>query len=155
MNMEIERKYLVTNDAWRHEATTILVMRQGYLCTDPGRTVRVRVSGGEAWLTIKGKRVDGAAPEFEYPVPAADADAMLDALAKKPLIEKKRHLVPHEGFVWEVDEFFGDNAGLVIAEIELDAPDRAVPLPAWAGAEVTGDPKYYNASLVGRPFKDW
>lgn len=155
MNTEIERKFLVSDDSWRREAVEILLLRQGYLSTEPGCAVRVRLSGDKAWLTIKGERVGGAAPEFEYPVPVPDAAAMLETLAKKPIIEKKRHMIPHEGFVWEVDEFLGDNAGLVIAEIELASEDQAFPLPAWAGEEVTGDPKYYNASLVARPFTIW
>lgn len=155
MNMERERKFLVRDDSWRREAVETLLLRQGYLSTEPGCAVRVRLGGEKAWLTIKGERVGGAAPEFEYPIPVPDAVAMLETLAKRPIIEKKRHMVPHEGFVWEVDEFFGDNAGLVIAEIELAPEDQAVPLPAWAGEEVTGDPKYYNASLVARSFKDW
>lgn len=155
MATEIERKYLVTSDAWRHEATEILLLRQGYLSTDPECAVRVRISGSSAHLTIKGKNIGGAAPEFEYPIPVADAADLLDNLAKKPLIEKKRHLIPKGDLLWEVDEFFGENAGLVIAEVELDARDQAVPLPSWVGREVTGDARYYNASLVASPFSKW
>ncbi len=155
MGIEIERKYLVTGDTWRAEATDVLSLRQGYLSTDPECAVRVRVSGSSAFLTIKGKNIRGAAPEFEYPIPAADAADLLDTLAKKPLIEKKRHLIPRDGLVWEVDEFLGQNAGLILAEVELESAGQAVPLPAWIGREVTGDPRYYNASLVANPFLSW
>ncbi|MCC8195129.1 MAG: CYTH domain-containing protein [Deltaproteobacteria bacterium] len=155
MHTEIERKFLLLNDAWRREVTQTLVLRQGYLATDPGCTVRVRVSGPSAWLTIKGRNVDGSAPEFEYPIPASDAAAMLELLARKPLIEKKRHLVPRDGFTWEVDEFLGPNAGLLVAEIELESLDQPFPRPSWIGREVTGERQYYNASLVARPFSDW
>ncbi|SBW01389.1 conserved hypothetical protein [uncultured delta proteobacterium] len=155
MSTEIERKFLLSSDAWRNEVTETLSLRQGYLTTDPQCTVRVRVHGAAAWLTIKGKRVANAAPEFEYPIPEQDASAMLDLLAQKPLIEKKRHLIPRDGFIWEVDEFLGENQGLIVAEIELAAVDQSFPLPPWIGREVTGDKKYYNASLVNRPFSSW
>lgn len=155
MNIEIERKFLVTSDAWRREVTQTFLLRQGYLCVEPGCTVRVRISGDAAWLTVKGKRQDGAAPEFEYPIPVTDAAVLLERLAKKPLIEKKRHLVPHQGLVWEVDEFFGDNAGLLLAELELPSAGRPFRLPDWAGAEVTDDARYANSNLVARPFKTW
>lgn len=155
MGTEIERKFLLAGDGWRREATDVRVLRQGYLSTDPKCAVRVRLSGRSAWLTVKGRAVEGAAPEFEYPVPPTDAEAMLDRLAKRPLIEKKRHIIPLQGFIWEVDEFFGENAGLVLAEIELAAADQDFPRPAWLGREVTGEAAYYNASLVARPFRTW
>lgn len=155
MGIEIERKFLVATDAWRSAATRVISLRQGYLSTNPECAVRVRIRGEAAYLTVKGRSVNGAAPEFEYPVPVADAAAMLDTLAKKPLIEKNRHLVPMDGFTWEVDEFFGENAGLVIAEIELASTDQPYPTPAWLGREVTGDPRYYNANLVANPFLSW
>ena len=155
MHTEIERKFLVTGEDWRDEATEVLLLRQGYLATDPQCAVRVRISGSSAWLTIKGKSVGGAAPEFEYPIPLPEAEAMLDLLAKQPLIEKKRHLIPRDGFLWEVDEFLGRNAGLIIAEIELASKDQTFPLPPWAGRDVTGEARYYNANLVSRPFCDW
>ncbi len=155
MNIEIERKFLVDGDAWRNEVTETLVLRQGYLATDPRCAVRVRLSGACASLTIKGERTGGAAPEFEYAIPEQDAVAMLDLLAQKPLIEKKRHLIPCGGFVWEVDEFHGQNQGLIIAEIEMASPDQPFPLPSWIGREVTGEARYYNASLVHFPFSAW
>jgi adenylate cyclase len=155
MSTEIERKFLVASEAWRNEVTKTLALRQGYLAAAPHCAVRVRLSGSSAHLTIKGKPVNGAAPEFEYSIPEQDASAMLDLLAQKPLIEKKRHLIPRDGFLWEVDEFAGHNQGLVIAEIELAAVDQPFPLPPWIGREVTGDERYYNASLVSRPFSSW
>lgn len=148
MNREIERKFLVTGDAWRDGVTAVLHIRQGYLATDPDCTVRVRRAGEKAWLTIKGRAVNGAAPEFEYAIPAADAENLLATMARKPLIEKKRHLAPYGGLTWEVDEFLGANAGLVLAEIELAEPGQDVPLPPWVGREVTGDARYYNVNLM-------
>lgn len=154
MGIEIEKKFLVINDAWR-EGATVLYLRQGYLSTDKNAAVRVRIRDNAAWLTIKGPVVNGAALEFEYPVPLADAEAMLESLARKPLIEKKRHLVRHEGMLWEVDEFLGENAGLILAEIELTAPGQPFSPPPWLGREVTGDARYYNANLVANPFSRW
>lgn len=155
MALEIERKFLVTGDAWRREATEIRHIRQGYLAVEQACAVRARLIGDRAWLTIKGQVINGVTQEFEYAIPASDAATMLDILAKRPLIEKVRHSIPHAGLVWEVDEFFGDNAGLIIAEVELDTPDQDVTLPAWVGREVTGEARYYNASLVTNPFCRW
>ena len=151
----MERKFLVKDDRWRQEITETLILRQGYLMTDPHCTVRVRASNSSAWLTIKGKNAGGATPEFEYPIPKDDAATMLEQLAHRPLVEKKRHMVPYGGFLWEVDEFFGANAGLIIAEIELASLDQPFPRPPWVGAEVTGELQYYNSSLVARPFSQW
>ena len=155
MGIEIERKYLLASDIWRDEVTEVFLLRQGYLSTTPECTVRVRINGTSAFLAIKGKNVGGSALEFEFPLPLAEATQILDTLAKKPLIEKKRHLIPRDGLVWEVDEFLGRNAGLVLAEVELASPEQVVPLPSWLGREVTGDSRYYNANLVGYPFVDW
>jgi adenylate cyclase len=154
MKIEIERKFLVTGDAWRAGAPGIRY-RQGYLCTDPGRTVRVRLGGDTAILAIKGAGDGLARPEFEYPIPVAEAMTLLDRLCLQPLVEKIRYLVPFAGLTWEVDEFFGANAGLVIAEVELTYADQAVTLPPWIGMEVTADHRYYNASLVRHPFTTW
>lgn len=154
MHIEIERKFLVKNDGWRGLATG-QSYRQGYLCTDAGRTVRVRAAEDKAFLTIKGLNDRGAAPEFQYSIPLADAHYLLENMAMKPLIEKKRHKIPFKGLIWEVDEFFGDNSGLVLAEVELSSTGQKIIKPAWAGEEVTGDPRYYNASLVTKPYKDW
>lgn len=154
MNIEIERKFLLAGDAWRVGATGVLY-RQGYLCTDPQRTVRVRIGGGQGILAIKGRGDGLARPEFEYPIPLQEAEQLLDELCLHPLVEKNRYLVPHAGLTWEIDEFLGANAGLLIAEVELERADQDVPLPPWIGAEVTDDPRYYNAWLARHPFTTW
>ncbi|GAB4280010.1 MAG: CYTH domain-containing protein [Deferrisomatales bacterium] len=154
MGQEIERKFLVRGDRWKVGARGV-PYRQGYLSTDPERTVRVRVVGDRGFLTIKGKPRGIAREEFEYRIPAADAHALLDRLCLKPLIEKTRYRVAVGGHTWEVDEFAGDNAGLVLAEVELAHPDEEVELPEWVGEEVSHDPRYCNANLVRRPFATW
>jgi CYTH domain-containing protein len=154
MAMEIERKFLVEGDAWRQGATGVRY-RQGYLCTDKHRTVRVRTAGDKAFLTIKGLSQGASRAEYEYEIPSADADAMLDALCLRPLIEKTRYRIPADDLVWEIDEFEGDNAGLIVAEVELNSADQPVHLPPWVGKEVTDDPRYYNANLVRTPYSAW
>jgi CYTH domain-containing protein len=154
MGTEIERKFLVVGDAWRQGAIGVLY-RQGYLCTTPERTARVRVAGDKGYLTVKGSRTGVSRLEFEYPIPLEDAQAMLDALCVRPLIEKTRYRIDHGGLVWEVDEFAGENAGLVIAEVELEREDQEVSLPAWVGKEVSADDRYANSSLAERPFSTW
>ncbi len=154
MAQEIERKFLVTGDAWRAGADGT-VYRQGYLSTVTERTVRVRRAGEKGYLTVKGISVGASRAEFEYEIPVADADQLLDGLCKRPLIEKTRYRVAHQGLVWEVDVFAGDNAGLVVAEVELEDEAQEVPLPDWVGAEVTGDARYFNANLVARPYATW
>lgn len=154
MGTEIERKYLVRGDAWRAGARGTR-LRQGYLSSDPARTVRVRSAGAAAWLTIKGPPAGRVRAEFEYPIPVADATILLDTLCERPLIDKVRHVVVHAGHTWEIDEFQGENAGLVIAEVELDHAEEPVELPPWVGAEVTDDPRYQNANLVRAPYTRW
>jgi CYTH domain-containing protein len=154
MGTEIERKFLVTGEGWRAGAAG-RIYRQGYLSTDPDRTVRVRVVGGDGYLTIKGRAEGLVRAEFEYPIPAVDAGEMLDRLCLRPLIEKTRYRVKHGGRVWEVDEFSGENRGLRLAEIELADPAEPVDLPGWVGEEVSSDPRYYNANLVRHPFGRW
>ena len=154
MKIEIERKFLLKNDGWRAGATGVLY-RQGYLCTDPGRTVRVRIGGDTAILAIKGAGDGIARAEFEYPLPPAEATLLLDTLCLKPLVEKVRYLVPFAGLTWEIDEFVGANAGLLMAEVELERVDQPVPLPPWIGMEVSGDPRYYNAYLTRHPYTTW
>lgn len=154
MAQEIERKFLVGNDSWRSGASGIR-FRQGYLSTDPQRTVRVRLEGDRGVLTIKGLSRGLSRAEFEYPIPAAEAAILLDTLCLRPLIEKTRYRVEHGGHLWEIDEFSGDNAGLVLAEVELSSEDEQVELPPWAGPEVSTDPRYYNANLVRHPFRSW
>jgi adenylate cyclase len=147
MGFEIERKFLVTHDGWRGQGTAIRIC-QGYLASE-AVTVRVRRAGDQAFLTIKGEG-GLVRPEFEYPIPLEDAEQLL-LLCRRPLIEKIRHAVAHGGVVWQVDEFLGENAGLVIAEAELADARQELSLPDWIGAEVTNDPGYRNASLVRDP----
>lgn len=154
MGIEIERKFLVTDEGWRQQATKQTRFSQGYLSRDPARTVRVRIAGDAAFLTIKGATRGATRAEFEYAVPLADAQALL-ALCDGPVVEKIRHLCPHEGMTWEVDEFLGANAGLVVAEIELVSESQSFASPAWLGAEVTGDGRYVNANLAVSPFTSW
>ena len=154
MGVEIERKFLVRGDGWRALGEGVL-LRQGYLSSAPERTVRVRVEGGAAMLTIKGRSTGATRSEWEYPIPIPDAQALLDALCERPLIEKKRYRIPFDGMVWEVDEFLGENAGLVVAEIELSAEDQAFSKPDWVGEEVTHDPRYFNSSLIRNPYSRW
>lgn len=154
MPVEIERKFLVKNHDWKIGAESKNFC-QGYLCNDGEKTVRIRIAGDKAFITVKGKASYISRPEFEYPIPVEDALYMLHHLCQGPLIEKTRYYVPYKGFVWEVDEFGGDNSGLVIAEIELDDENREIPLPTWIDKEVTGDERYYNANLVNNPYKNW
>lgn len=154
MGIEIERKFLVTGDGWRQPASAQTRFSQGYLSRDPARTVRVRIAGERAFLTIKGATQGATRAEFEYALPLADAQQLL-AMCDGPVVEKIRHLCVHEGMTWEVDEFLGANAGLVVAEIELESEDQVFAHPAWLGAEVTGDARYVNANLAVRPFTSW
>ena len=154
MPVEIERKFLVTGDAWRQQAAG-RQYRQGYLSCDPARSVRIRLAGEEAWLTIKGVSQGAARAEYEYRIPVDEAREMLDKLCLQPLIEKTRYVVEYSGLTWEVDEFFGDNAGLLIAEVELESEDQAIELPDWVGEDVTYDTRYYNASLIANPYTRW
>ncbi len=152
LGIEIERKFLVTGTSWRANSST--EYRQGYLNREPARTVRVRIAGEAAWLTIKGLNDGPTRPEFEYPIPLADAKQLLE-LCEQPIIEKKRFLVEFEGKTWEIDEFLGDNAGLVVAEIELSSADEEFARPDWLGEEVTSDARYFNSSLSKQPFCNW
>jgi len=152
MAVEIERKFLVVGEAWR--IAPAVFYSQGYLNRDKARTVRVRIAGEEAFLTIKGTSVGARRAEFEYPIPLWDARELL-AMCEQPLIEKNRRKILHEGFVWEVDEFLGENLGLVVAEIELPAEDTAFAQPDWVGEEVTEDVRYFNSNLSRTPFTHW
>lgn len=154
MGIEIERKFLPASDDWRALGEPVLV-RQGYLTSDPLRTVRVRIYGDEGFLTIKSKSEGASRGEWEYPIPLQDASELLDRLCERPLVEKYRRRIAHAGFTWEVDEFLGDNAGLVVAEIELPSEDAAFEHPDWIGQEVTGDKRYYNSNLIRSPYSTW
>lgn len=155
MNREIERKFLVDTRAWRPDPARGVAFRQGYLSVDPARVVRVRRAGDRAFLTIKGVTAGFARAEFEYPIPVADADAMLDQLCLRPIIEKTRYRESWAGFQWDVDVFGGENAGLVVAEVELSSPTEVVPLPPWVGDEISEDERYANARLVDHPYARW
>lgn len=154
MGTEIERKYLLRGTSWKEGAEGTFV-RQGYLSTDQEHTVRVRTMREEGFLTIKGPTKGISRLEFEYAIPIADARRMLDELCSHPLIEKIRYRIPHGDLIWEVDEFRGDNAGLVVAEVELSHEDQEIALPDWIGEEVSGDPRYRNCNLSVHPFNDW
>ena len=156
MGIEIERKFLVRGEAWRQACGKGQGRHlcQAYLNRDPGRTVRVRIDGEQGFLTIKGRSVGATRSEFEYAIPLGDAQALL-ALADGPLVEKLRHRVPMGDLVWEIDEFLGSNAGLVVAEIELPSEAHPFEHPDWLGEEVTQDPRYFNSALAARPYASW
>jgi len=154
MGTEIEKKFLITSDRWRGLVPG-KQYSQGYLSRDRESTVRVRAINDKAFITVKGAAKGETRLEFEYEIPLDDATELLKKLCHTPLIEKTRYKIPFAGFIWEVDEFAGDNEGLVFAEIELDYEGQEFSRPDWIGEEVTGDPKYYNASLVSYPYKDW
>ncbi len=154
MSIEIERKFLVRGDAWRALAHGAL-LRQGYLSSAVERVVRVRIEGDAAVLTIKGKSVGATRGEWEYPIPVADAQIFLDSLCERPIIEKRRYRIPFQGMTWEVDEFVGDNAGLIVAEIELESEQQQFARPDWVGDEVTHDARYFNANLLRHPYSQW
>jgi len=154
MGKEIERKFLVKDNTWRGQDAGKRY-RQGYLSTVKERTGRVRIAGDKGFLTVKGITVGASRSEYEYEIPVADANEMLDRLCERPLIEKTRYRISHTGLVWEVDEFEGENRGLITAEVELKDEHQSVTLPGWVGQEVTGDPRYFNANLVAKPFTTW
>ena len=154
MAKEIERKFLVTGGEWRGLAEGIMY-RQGYLSTVKERTVRVRTIEDQGYLTIKGISVGATRLEFEYNIPVADANQMLDELCERPLIEKKRYKIEYAGLTWEVDEFFGENQGLIFAEVELSDENQQIKLPPWIGKEVTDDPRYFNSNLIKHPYSQW
>jgi len=153
MAKEIERKFRV--DPHWHPPGDGVALEQGYLSSVPERSVRVRLAGDTAKLTIKGTTTGVSRSEYEYEIPVDDAVAMLHELCEKPTISKRRHAVVHEGKTWEVDVFGGENDGLVIAELELASEDEPFAKPPWVREEVSDDPRYYNANLVKTPFKSW
>jgi adenylate cyclase len=154
VNKEIERKFLVKGDAWRALARGT-TYRQGYLNSAKERTVRIRTADAQAFITIKGMTVGATRSEYEYEIPFGDAKEMLETLAEKPLIEKTRYRIPVGNLTWEIDEFLGENAGLIVAEVELKSEDQTFDKPLWVGDEVTNDPRYFNANLVKNPFTRW
>jgi len=155
MTLEIERKFLVTGDAWRRDAIACAELRQGYLANTATSSVRVRAAGTEGWLSVKAMRAGRSREEFEYAIPLTDALALLDEFTEGAPVEKIRHRVPVGRHEFEVDEFQGANHGLVVAEVELDHADEEFPRPRWLGDEVTDDARYYNFRLAREPFCDW
>ncbi|MEN6311294.1 MAG: CYTH domain-containing protein [Acidobacteriota bacterium] len=154
MAKEIEKKFLVKGKAWRAGAAGT-VYRQGYLSSVKERVVRVRTIESKGFLTVKGITKGISRSEFEYEISVDDANTMLDDICEKPLIEKKRYRIPVGGLVFEVDEFFGENEGLVVAEVEIKDEKQAIALPDWVGEEVSGDPRYFNSNLIANPYKKW
>lgn len=154
MGKEIERKFLVTSTDFKTGAEGVFY-RQGYLTNLPEKVVRVRIAGEEGFLTIKGKNSGITRTEFEYPIPVEEATLLLEQFCEGKSIEKYRYRICYEGFIWEVDEFLGDNEGLLMAEIELPAEETRFALPAWIGEEVSNDLRYYNANLLNTPYKSW
>jgi adenylate cyclase len=155
MALEIERKYLVINDKWRDSITKKSLMKQGYLANDPNASVRVRVSGSEARLTIKGRSEGISRSEYEYPIPLQDAEEILHNHISGAVIEKVRYKAKCGDHVWDLDVFAGANHGLIMAEVELRSEEEAFLMPEWAGEEVSSDNRYYNASLASHPYCDW
>ena len=154
MGVEIERKFLLLDDSWKALGQGVL-LRQGYLSSHPDRVVRVRIEGDAAVMTVKGRTQGTTRSEWEYPLPMADAKSFLDDLCEKPIIEKVRYRVTHDGMVWEIDEFLGENTGLVVAEIELEYEEQTFSRPQWLGAEVSSDPRYFNTNLLRHPYMKW
>jgi adenylate cyclase len=154
MSVEIERKFLVRDDRWKTLGDQVSI-RQGYLSSHPDRIVRVRIQDTTAMLTIKARTIGMTRGEWEYPIPIEDAQRFIDDLCEAPIIEKVRHRITYEGMLWEVDEFFGENLGLVVAEIELLTEDQVFIKPDWIGDEVTHDRRYANANLLRHPFAKW
>ena len=153
MPLEIERKFLVANDSWRDGSPGVRIS-QGYLARDGERTVRIRIGGEKAWVTIKGRSVGISRQEFEYEIPVAEAGELL-GLCLPSVIDKTRYEVFHAGHVWEVDVFHGDNEGLVVAEVELEDESISPELPPWVGAEVSDDARYFNSRLAEVPYANW
>ncbi|HZF98091.1 MAG TPA: CYTH domain-containing protein [Pseudoxanthomonas sp.] len=161
MGVEIERKFLVVGEGWRAAAYQVVPMAQGYLndlaMVEAGAqkaSVRVRIEGDAAYLNLKSRERGHTRQEFDYPIPVPEARELL-ALCVGGLVEKRRHYVRHQGHLWEVDEFLGDNVGLVVAEIELRHADEAFAMPPWADRQVTDAPRYYNLALASRPYSQW
>ncbi|MCK7501223.1 MAG: CYTH domain-containing protein [Comamonadaceae bacterium] len=155
MGIEIEHKFLIRDERWRQLVERSVRMRQGYLTSDVRCSVRVRVAGGQGFLNIKSGTLGIQRSEYEYPIPLAEAEEILDTLCEKPLLEKTRHFVRSGGRVWEIDEFAGDNTGLIVAEVELSHPDELFARPDWLGEDVSHDIRYYNSQLARHPYNTW
>lgn len=154
MAKEIERKFLVNDNSYKKVCMGILY-KQGYLNSNPERTVRVRIADNKGFLTIKDRAIGLTRSEFEYEIPYEDAQQILQDICEKPIIEKTRYKYDYMGYIWEIDEFHGENEGLVIAEIELNNENESFSLPEWVGEEVTHDCRYFNSYLIKNPFQNW
>jgi CYTH domain-containing protein len=154
MHIEIERKFLVRDQSWKKDLRGVS-FKQGYMLTDQSRTVRVRVGDGKSFINIKGKTDEQTRMEFEYEIPAKDGLLLLHSFCLQPLISKTRYKIPQGELCWEIDIFHAENEGLIIAEIELGYPDQPFYIPNWIGKEVTDDARYYNASLIQNPYRNW
>ncbi|MFI3123545.1 MAG: CYTH domain-containing protein [Methylococcales bacterium] len=155
MALEIEHKFLLANDSWRENVSHSVIYKQGYLSSQATSSIRVRISDKQAWLNIKSATIGTQRSEYEYEIPLSDANEILDNLCLKPVIEKTRHFVKHENHLWEIDEFDGENVGLIVAEIELKAENETFAKPDWIGSEVTQDMRYYNNNLAKNPYSAW
>lgn len=155
MPLEIEHKFLLANDEWRKQIEKTVYYKQGYLSSTEQNSIRVRISDQHAWINIKSAVIGTHRLEYEYEIPTSEANEILEQLCHKPLIEKKRHFVHHGEHLWEIDEFLGENDGLIVAEVELSEINESFQKPTWAGQEVTHDLRYYNNNLCQNPYKDW
>ena len=155
MAVEIEHKFLLANNTWRKQVSYSVKYKQGYLSSVATSSIRVRISDDHAWLNIKSATIGTHRHEYEYEIPMSDAQEIITNLCIKPLIEKTRHIVVDYGNTWEIDEFEGDNEGLIVAEIELPEVGAVFSSPAWLGTEVTSDHRYYNNNLASHPYSVW
>ena len=154
MAQKIERKFLTKSDAWRSNAKGMFY-RQGYLSIVKERTVRIRTIGNKGYITVKGIAKGAVRAEYEYEIPVKDANEMLNTLCEQPIIEKTRYEIVYNELTWVVDEFEGVNKGLILVEVELSDENQQIDLPDWVGAEVTGDPNYFNSNLIRNPYLRW
>jgi adenylate cyclase len=154
MALEIERKYLIDLEKVGKLENGNRI-KQGYMATNKNAVVRVRIKNNKGYLTIKGPNIGISRLEFEYQIPLDDANEMLDKLCKKPVIDKTRYIINHDKHIWEIDIFYGDNEGLVVAEVELEDENEFINLPSWIKEEVTTDDRYFNSNLMNHPYKDW
>lgn len=155
MATEIEHKFLLRNDRWRSQVERSARLRQGYLTSDARCSVRVRIAESQGFLNLKSGTLGIQRSEYEYPIPLADAEEILDTLCEKPLLEKTRHYLHFGEHLWEIDEFAGDNAGLIVAEVELSRIDELFARPDWLGEDVSHDIRYYNSQLARHPYRNW
>jgi adenylate cyclase len=155
MAIEIEHKFLLANSKWRKKISRSVKYRQGYLNSQASSSIRIRISDEHAWLNIKSASIGTHRHEYEYEIPLTDANEIINNLCRKPLIEKTRHFVSDDGNIWEIDEFEGENKGLIVAEIELTEIGLSFSKPHWLGPEVTHDLRYYNNNLALHPYSEW